>query len=77
MHGCRGACMVVGGMHGGGEGVCVGYDEIRSMSGRYASYWNAFWLFETSCRKEQNFAFSGFFCGKAFLAVMVKKVVSI
>ena len=23
-------------------GACVGYDEIRSMSGRYASYWNAF-----------------------------------
>ena len=29
-----GACMVAGG--------CVGYDEIRSMSGRYASYWNEF-----------------------------------
>ena len=59
----RGACMVVGGMHGGrgacvvaggacvvegvvcgGEGafVGVGYDEIRSMSGQEASYWNAF-----------------------------------
>ena len=44
----QGACMVEGGMHGCGEvcvvarGVCVGYDEIRSMSGRYASYWNAF-----------------------------------
>ena len=25
-----------------GGGVCVGYDEIRSMSRRYASYWNAF-----------------------------------
>ena len=23
-------------------GACIGYDEIRSMSGRYASYWNAF-----------------------------------
>ena len=31
-------------MHGG-KGACVGYDEIWSMSGRYASYWNAF-LFE-------------------------------
>ena len=31
-----GACVVAGG--------CVGYDEIRSMSGRYASYWNAFLL---------------------------------
>ena len=38
-------------MHGGrgwhawwpvGGGACMGYDEIRSMSGRYASYWNAF-----------------------------------
>ena len=23
-------------------GACMGYDEIRSMSGWYASYWNAF-----------------------------------
>ena len=38
--GCGGACMVVG----GGGGACVAYDEIRSMSGRYASYWNAFLL---------------------------------
>ena len=47
LHGCqwggacvaaRGACVVVGG------GACIGYDEIRSMSGRYASYWNAFFL---------------------------------
>ena len=49
MRGCRGACMVVGGVHGGGGHAwwrggasCVGYDEIQSMSGRYASYWNAF-----------------------------------
>ena len=54
MHGCRGhvwllgACMVVGGhawLLGGVHGcrvVYVGYDEIRSMSERYASYWNAF-----------------------------------
>ena len=26
----------------GRGGASVGYDEIRSMSGRYASYWNAF-----------------------------------
>ena len=32
-----GGCVVAG-----GGGACVGYDEIRSMSGRYASYWNAF-----------------------------------
>ena len=45
----RGAC-VAGGVHG--EGACVAggrvchsrYYEIRSMSGRYASYWNAFLL---------------------------------
>ena len=39
-----GVCMVArrGGMHGcRGEGACMGYDEIRSMSGRYTSYWNA------------------------------------
>ena len=30
-----GACVAAG-------GACVGHDEIRSMSGRYASYWNAF-----------------------------------
>ena len=33
-----------GGVHGEG-GVCVGYDEIQSMSGWYASYWNAFLLY--------------------------------
>ena len=46
MHGCRGVCMVAGGgkpgcqggMHGC-WGRCIGYDKIRSMSGRYASYW--------------------------------------
>ena len=29
-------------VHGGGGGVRGFFDEIRSMSGRYASYWNAF-----------------------------------
>ena len=33
VHGCWGAWVA---------GGCVGYNEIRSMSGRYASYWNAF-----------------------------------
>ena len=42
-HGCWGACVVVGGMCDG-RGACMGYDEIRSMSGQYASYWNAFLL---------------------------------
>ena len=43
----RGACVVLfsGGVCGfSGGGMCgfFGYNEIRSMSGRYASYWNAF-----------------------------------
>ena len=46
MHGLfPGACMVFSGGHAWfflGGGACVGYDDIRSMSGRYASYWNAF-----------------------------------
>ena len=46
---CGGVCVVargcacLGGMHGC-AGVCVGYDEIRSMSGWYTPYWNAFFL---------------------------------
>ena len=44
VHGCMGVCVVAGGMAVGG-GACVGYDEIRSMSGRYVSYWNAFLFF--------------------------------
>ena len=45
-----GGVWLQGGMHGcgggmcGGRGACVGYNEIRSMSGRYASYWNALLL---------------------------------
>ena len=40
----RGACVVlsVGGVRGFSS--FFGYNEIRSMSGRYASYWNAFLL---------------------------------
>ena len=56
MHGCRGhallpgACMdAEGGMHGRG-GACIGYDEIQSMSGRYASYWNAFLFDKNLCK---------------------------
>ena len=49
VHGCSwGACMVAPGgaghawlLWGGMRGF---FDEIRSMSGRYASYWNAFLL---------------------------------
>ena len=45
MHGCWGVCMVApGGVHGCSGGVRgIQRDtEIRSMSGRYASHWNAF-----------------------------------
>ena len=59
MHGYRGGVWLQGGMHGcwghawlrGCVHGCGGVprrddeiDEIRSMSGRYASYWNAFLL---------------------------------
>ena len=48
----RGVC-VMGGMHGGGRGGMRGrYYEIRLMSRRYASYWNAF-LFLFSLLKVQ------------------------
>ena len=53
MRGSRGACVVLGGMCGCwgacmvARGACIGYDEIRSMSGRYAFYWNAFLLLNT------------------------------
>ena len=44
-HGGRGhAWFFLGGMHGFFRAAYIGYDEIRSMSGRYASYWNAFLL---------------------------------
>ena len=39
--GKRGHVWLQWGMHGCG-GACMGYNEIRSMSGQYASYWNAF-----------------------------------
>ena len=45
LHGSRGACMVTGGCVVAGGG-CVGCDEIRSMRGRYASYWNAFLCYD-------------------------------
>ena len=40
-HVCQGVCMA-GGMHG--RGVHGRYYEIWSMSGQYASYWNAFFF---------------------------------
>ena len=46
MHGCSWGCMWL--LPGGHVwllgGVCGFFDEIRSMSGRYTSYWNAFLL---------------------------------
>ena len=57
MHGCSGGCawLLPGGMHGCCWGACmvapgrvhgIRQDtEMRSMSGRYTSYWNAFLLF--------------------------------
>ena len=54
MHGREGGCTWQGGMHGRGHawqgacmaggGMCGRYYEIRSMSGQYASYWNAYLL---------------------------------
>ena len=43
MCGCGGHAWLQGGVCGCG-GACVGPDEIWSMSGLYASYWNAFLL---------------------------------
>ena len=51
MCGCSGgACMVARG--GGVRGF---FDEIQSMSGRYASYWNAFLFFLCSWKELWNF----------------------
>ena len=45
MRGCSGVHGFLGGVHGFFGGCMHGFfDEIRSMSGRYASYWNAFLL---------------------------------
>ena len=41
----RWACVVAGVVCVVARGACIGYNEIRSMSRQYASYWNAF-LFE-------------------------------
>ena len=50
---------LLGGMHGCGgmrgcRGACVGYDDIWSMSRRYASYWNAFLLILIESSKSKN-----------------------
>ena len=64
-----GVCMVVGDMHGCRGRACIGYDEIRSMSVRYTSYWNAFLfckLFAENCMKMKEFGHQG---GPVFLAL--------
>ena len=43
MHGCRGHAWWWGAFVEAG-GAIMGYDEMQSMSWRYASYWNAFLL---------------------------------
>ena len=43
----------IGGMRGKG-GACVGYNEIQSMSGRYASHWNAFLFMKTPFTNFRN-----------------------
>ena len=70
MHGLIwGACMVLfGGMHGFIQGGMhgffsfFGYNEIRSMSGRYASYWNAFLLILSLSRPISIFVAFKTFC---------------
>ena len=44
MHGCSGGCVVAPGEGMRGFFSFFRYNEIWSMSGRYASYWNAFLL---------------------------------
>ena len=51
VRGCGGVCVVMGGVRGC-WGACLGH-EIRSMSGRYASYWNAFLFL---CNFQENLA---------------------
>ena len=53
---------ILGGVHGFIWGACMvssvffGYNDIRSMSGRYASFWNAFLLGILTTRgKKDNF----------------------
>ena len=50
-----GACVVL--FRGGMRGFFSfsGYNEIRSMSGRYASYWNAFLLYVTFGERFSSF----------------------
>ena len=58
VHGCGGHAWLLGGacMVAGGDvwlWACIGYDKIRSMSGQYTSYWNAFLFMIYFMSKEQ------------------------
>ena len=57
-----GGCMVARGGHAWllGRGVRGFFDEIWSMSGRYASYWNAFFFFLVVHDKVQSLGGGGF-----------------
>ena len=76
--GWGGVCGFFWGVHASWGGVhasrgvrgfsgCIGYNEIRSMSGRYASYWNAFLLSYYFLKRtaKTNLAILSFlYCGK-------------
>ena len=81
MRGCsRGVCVVAQGGHawllwGGVRGF---FDEIRSMSGRYASYWNAFlflkYIFEVESMATLSFvSFLAFGSLSLILSVRLSK----
>ena len=53
---CGGVACMARGMHGRG-GMHGRYYEIRSMSGRYASYWNAFLLDHKIYNSKQQTSF--------------------
>ena len=90
MHGGGGVCMAGGGIRGRGcvhgrEGASVvggvrgRYYEIRSMSGRYASYWNAFLLsqvfaFEPPVNKDERFVPTLSFVGNGKFSILVTAV---
>ena len=77
-HACfiQGACMVLFGGHvwfysgGGMRGFFsfFGYNKIRSMSGRYASYWNAFLFLHEYYRNTPGFSASVIFLFRSFVS---------
>ena len=59
-----GVCGRGGGHEWQGAGMCGRYYKIRSMSGRYASYWNAFLCLQ--CRGTEINDFAICFCNGNF-----------